>query len=419
MDPWTLKQGFPVISVDETSNGIKVRQDRFLSTGKPTPEENETVWHVPLFIRQGDQIDKSVALNTREREIELKDVKSSSWKLNAETAGVYRVLYSPERLKLLGIESSKEDSSFNLNDRIGLVNDAFVLAKAGNGPTSGALGFINQLRNEKEYLVWSAIASTLAQLTSVWSEQSTEVREKIDKLRQNLFSPLVEKLGFENGENDSPDTLQLRELAITSAASANDQKVIGEIKRRFKPFLESNDDSLIPNDLLRTIYAQSVKHGGEAEYNKCLELVMNPNPPTPMHKIAAMLAIGSTKHQHLINKTFDLIEHGFKNQDLMYPFVALRNNPLSRRQLWSYLKENLNKFEKRLEGNFSLGRLISFSFDALTQLDDVNDVEIFFKDKDTSKYSNALAQGLDAVRGNSQWLARDKDDVAQWLKNNV
>ena len=44
---------------------------------------------------------------------------------------------------------------------------------------------------------------------------------------------------------------------------------------------------------------------------------------------------------------------------------------------------------------------------------------IFFKDKDTSKYSNALAQGLDAVRGNSQWLARDKDDVAQWLKNNV
>ncbi|TIC23268.1 hypothetical protein E3Q12_02146 [Wallemia mellicola] len=413
MDPWTLKQGFPVLTVSESDKGIKVRQDRFLSTGKPTAEENETEWHVPLFIREGDKVDRSVALNKREAEFPLSDVSNSNWKLNAETAGVYRVLYSPERLTKLGVEASKSNSAFSLNDRIGLVNDAFVLAKAGNGPTSGALGFINQLKDEKEYLVWSAIGTSLANLSSVWAEESSSVREKIDALRRKLFSPLVEQLGFDNKEGDSPDVLQLRELAIASASAANDENAIKEIKRRFAPFLEKNDDSLIPNDLLRVIYAQSVKHGGAAEWEKCLEIVKNPNPPTPMHKIAAMLALGSTKDEKLIEKTFDFIEHGFKNQDLMYPFVALRNNPISRRKLWEYTKANLGKFEKRLEGNFSLGRLISFSFDGLAQPNDAKEVEEFFKDKDTSKYSSSLNQGLDAVKGNAQWLARDKADVEQ------
>ena len=103
----------------------------------------------------------------------------------------------------------------------------------------------------------------------------------------------------------------------------------------------------------------------------------------------------------------------------MYPFVALRNNPVSRRKLWLYTKDNLEKLEKRLEGNFSLGRLISFSFDGLAQPNDVQEVEDFFKHRDTSKYSSSLNQGLDAVKGNSQWLARDKGDVEQWLEKNI
>ena len=33
MANWTLKVGFPVISVEETSEGLKVKQNRFLSEG--------------------------------------------------------------------------------------------------------------------------------------------------------------------------------------------------------------------------------------------------------------------------------------------------------------------------------------------------------------------------------------------------
>lgn len=41
--------GFPVIAVTETSNGIKVRQDRFLEEGPAKPEDNETIWYVLIL----------------------------------------------------------------------------------------------------------------------------------------------------------------------------------------------------------------------------------------------------------------------------------------------------------------------------------------------------------------------------------
>jgi hypothetical protein len=38
--------GYPVLSVTETPDGIRVRQDRFLETGKGEGADNETLWSV-------------------------------------------------------------------------------------------------------------------------------------------------------------------------------------------------------------------------------------------------------------------------------------------------------------------------------------------------------------------------------------
>ena len=36
--------GYPVITVTETKDGIRVRQDRFLETGPAEAKDNETIW---------------------------------------------------------------------------------------------------------------------------------------------------------------------------------------------------------------------------------------------------------------------------------------------------------------------------------------------------------------------------------------
>lgn len=52
----------------------------------------------------------------------------------------------------------------------------------------------------------------------------------------------------------------------------------------------------------------------------------------------------------------------------------------------------------------------------LTSEKDAQQIEEFFKDKDTSAFNQPLSQGLDAVRAKAKWLERDAKDVEQWLR---
>ncbi|KAG8895946.1 Aminopeptidase 2 mitochondrial, partial [Tulasnella sp. 417] len=273
MNNWVLKIGYPVVTVQESNDSISVRQDRFLSTGDPSDEENETIWKIPLNVKTADasgkvSTDRSVVLSERQATIPLDT--SKPFKLNAQTTGFYRVAYPPERLKKIGEEAAKENSVFSLEDRMGLVSDAMILAKAGISQTSTALDLIKSLKNEKECKC---------------SIESRLVRDDFDAFRQSLMKPLVDELGYEYSPDDSADTIQLRTLVIAAAADAKDPSVVAELTSRFKHFQETGDDSKIPADLLRTTFINAVRNGGRAEYETVKKVYKN--SPTPSAKASA------------------------------------------------------------------------------------------------------------------------------------
>ncbi|KAJ1310324.1 hypothetical protein OPQ81_007063 [Rhizoctonia solani] len=416
MKNWVFEIGFPFLTVTETADGIRIRQDRFLSTGDATDAENQTIWHIPLsLLTTGADgkatVDHSIVLS--ERETEIKVDTSKPWKLNAGTVGVFRTAYTPDRLAKLGEEAARSESAFSLEDRVGLVSDAMVLARAGYGKTSGGLSLISRLRDETEHLVWEGIASHLNTIEKVWWEQPTEVFENLKAFRRYLFAPLVKKLGYDFGENDAPDVRQLRTLAITQSATAQDETVIKELRSRFAHFHSTGDDSKIPADLQRVVYRIAVQHGGEEEHEAVKKIAEN--PPTPSSKIAAMLAMTYAQDKALVEKTLKYMDTSVKDQDIMYYFAGLSGNRASRRRVAEYFKENYDKLFKRFEGNFSLNYLVKYSFESFSTEQDAQDVEKFFKDKDSSKYNLALAQSLDSIRANAKWLERSQHDVAQWM----
>ena len=126
--------------------------------------------HVPLNLIRVDgdgKVHRDNSLILKDREITIPLDTSLPYKLNYDTSGACewqycdpktqtyflkldRVLYSPERLALIGSEAAKENSVFSLNDRIGLVHDAFALGKAGFLKLSSALNLVQNLRHEQE-----------------------------------------------------------------------------------------------------------------------------------------------------------------------------------------------------------------------------------------------------------------------------
>lgn len=107
-----------------------------------------------------------------------------------------------------------------------------------------------------------------------------------------------------------------------------------------------------------------------------------------------------------------LIEEIFPRLSL---FNSLSANPAARRMLWQTTKEHYDELLRRFSGNFTLSRLLEYSFSSFASQKDYDDVVVFFADKDRSKYAMAYSQGLDNVKMQASWLERNRDDVKSFL----
>ncbi|KAF8325549.1 uncharacterized protein EI90DRAFT_2931912 [Cantharellus anzutake] len=424
MDNWVWKIGYPVLTVTVREGDIHVRQDRFIATGDVKEEENQTIWHVsasasyiPLTLLSTDpsgktSIDRKVVLNERETTIVLDTTKP--WKLNAGTVGVYRVSYEPEVLKQLGTWAAEKGSPFSLEDRMGLVNDAITLAKAGTSSTSGALDLITGLKSETENLVWQSIASTIVSIKDLLWEQPPALQERFRAFEAFLFLPIVERLGYESSPSDTVDDRELRTLAVGRAARARHPAVLAELRSRFAHFLETGDDSKITSDLQRIIYSTAVRFGGRIEYEAVKAIWRK--PPTPSAKNSALIAIMQSEDAEIFEENVKLIFNEVPLQDWHTTFAALNMNTVVRRKATGVFKNNYDEIIKRFEGNFSLGYIVKYNFESYTTEADRKETKAFFEDKDNSKYNMALNQALDSINANATWLDRSLGEIERWLR---
>ena len=152
MDPWIRKIGFPVLTVSEEPSPqgyeIGIRQSRFLVTGDVKPEEDETLWWVPLGLKKSAEASGVDTSALRSKSDIVRDVSEEFYKLNADMTGFYRTNYPPERLSKLGAAKNK----LSIQDRIGLVGDAAALAIASDATSAGLLSLCAEFKDETNYL---------------------------------------------------------------------------------------------------------------------------------------------------------------------------------------------------------------------------------------------------------------------------
>ncbi|KAJ7066128.1 leucyl aminopeptidase [Mycena amicta] len=410
MNNWILATGYPVVTVSEAPGGITVRQNRFLATGPAEQKDDETLWTIPLNIATVDAagtvaVNKTILLSTRELFVPLDT--SRPFKLNAGSSGFYRVLYSSDRLNKLALASAKYD----LRDRIGMMNDAMALAKAGFAPVSSALTLIEGLAGDSEYLVLEGIAANITSVLDSWWEHEYIV-EQLNKLNASLFKPLVDKLGYEYPAGEPTDTVVTRSLAVRSAGYAGEASVVAELLRRFKMFAASNDKSSIPPDLQMTIYRVAVQHGGRDCYEKMWEILRTTK--SPEEEMYAALAIGGATDPTLIADTLSRIL-GESDSNVDWMMHSLSANPKSRHAMAQFFKDNYDALYTRFETS-GFHHYSQQPFRLLSSQADYDATEAFFKTKDTSKYTRPLQQTFEIIRGNIEYLERSTAEVVEWFK---
>ena len=415
MARYTRQPGYPVLLVREktrekTKDGevtLELEQKRFLIDGRR--DTSEILWQIPVgVLTAGASQPVFEFMKGRHHRLRIPAGDHPWIKLNPGQSGLYRVAYSEELWRRL-VEAVKTGALPTV-DRLGLIDDAFALARAGYLRTSAALTALNAYAEETDFSVWTAIAAILASVNNLLSRE--RCRLKFQETARQLFQPIAARQGWDKKPSDGHLDMLVRALALRNLGGYKDPSTIEEARRRLARFRQRGE---LDPDLRQTVYTLVAENGGERDWKELLKIYHS----TDLHeeRVRVLRGAGSFPQAEMVQKVlqFSLSEH-VRSQDTPIVLASAATHPLGRTLAWKFLKKNWKTFVDRYHGGGIglLSRMIGISsgFTDRRQLEDVQD---FFRAHRVPGTERAVRKSLEIIRSNIAWLERDRDDLKTYL----
>ncbi|KAL7751441.1 hypothetical protein RI367_003301 [Sorochytrium milnesiophthora] len=430
---WTAVIGYPVLKVDEHFGPsgkklLRLSQMRYLSSGDVSPEENKTVWPVPLNIaaavkkQTGKEefaiVNKDILKErTKTIELDIEDPKAP-FLVNFNRSAFYRVAYSEEALQRLAAAIKR--GALGVRDRLSLYDDAYALARAGFQSTSGFLALTSEgLTSESDPDVLTAVIEYMTQIRNIWMGRSKSLDTKWNKLLQQMFAPHANRIGFDDRQSDTAETKTLRARLSGVVGESGDGKTVKECRERYSRFI-NGDRSAIAADLYLTVFSVVVANGGEEEFTQVTTLFENKQGEE--QRIAAGYALGYTRKPELIVR---LLKYSLGSQyvepaDLKSIWASLSLNRYARHSLWQFFTSHWEALVKHFTQNTDgLCDCVESAVLSRTSEEDSRAMTNFFEKKSLQDCGTQINQTASIVAADVNWLKRDGKAVDEWLSKHV
>lgn len=333
MQTWTEKMGFPLLEAESNSQGsetvVKLSQRHF---GVP---DSDSQWLVPVSACSSESPTSSAASAILEGKTgELVVPNSSGWvKLNPGAVGFYRVKYSSAMLDAL--IPAVRNQALGSRDRLNLQDDLFALAKTGQASTVDALRLTEAYVNESDYTVWLSLSTNIDSVCTLldYSEHSSLMSNFVN----NLFSPILERLGWESNDGNHLTAL-LRSLAVGTLGHHRHATTIEEAHRRFRAHVSG--ESELHADLRSPVY-KAVLGGNDASvFDELLALF----DKADLHeeRVRIMRSLGAASSKELIERALQFsISDKVRSQDTVFVIASVSgHSTLGRDMAWAFLQEH-------------------------------------------------------------------------------
>lgn len=383
MHNWTSKPGYPVVKAKLIKKKINFSQSRFFSSPISAKKAHDkTKWEFPLNYKNN--------------------------KVNFGEAGFYRTAYSKELLQKL--REPIQNKNLSPRDRLGVIRDLFALSEAGTIPTTDALEFLSVYKNEDNYTVWFELASGLAQLEQIFAKEKSI--DDLTNLIGELFSPIVNKMGWTKKENESHADTLLRSLSISRAGKSGNHEIITEARKRFKKMLSGSN---VDPNIRGAIYGIVATHGGLKEYNSLVEKYKKENLHEEKNRIGS--ALGDFTDTKILKRACEFsLSRNVRIQDTVAILSSVGANPAGRDVWMSFISNNWKTLISRYGGGgFTISRLIK-GISASAEEKHFKTFKKFFETHEAPGAKRSIEQVLERLEGNILWLKRDKKIIEKFLK---
>ena len=402
MNAWISQPGIPVVSVSNSHDAAILSQERFF-IGEHQP--SDALWPIPLFANQ--PLDVKV-LNQKETTISIEKPLQLNCGLSAHFVTKYD-------------ESTREYLLKNITelptlDKICILQDATILARAGFENSASLLPLALSLKTETNEKVFGMAAGALTELRK-FVDDNDAARDSLKRISGEFARATFEELGWDEKDGESDDDRERRTTALSLMMYSEDKEVLNEAKTRF----DSNKLADLPTEIRALIISANVRH---FETPEMIENLFATYKNTPSNDLQNDIAIGltSTKNPETAEKILANIKDSnvIRPQDASRWFVYLIRTRENRQIAWNWLKENWAWVEDTFGEDKSYDDFIRYAATSLLTTDELNDFQQFFEPMENiPALTRTIKLGITEISARVELIERDKADVLSALQTTL
>lgn len=405
MDPWLERSGFPLVSITQEDTRITVEQEHFLDN--PEKADEGRVWPVPLFAN-----DTNAPKTLDKKSLSFDAAGDETILINTEARGHYLVRYTTESQKKAVVEHVREHE-FCEADRLMLLNNGSMLARAGYQPYGDVLNLLDAYRRETSEPVWEMMSLVLGEARR-FIDLDEALEKSIKTLARDLIAEEYSRLGWEEKDDESAADKKLRALIIGLGAYAEDADIIKKATALFDEYRQ--DPGSVPAELRPTVFGIVVKQGHPGAFEYLLQLHDETANSDLKGDIAAGLTI--TRSQKEAEKMLARLTDAklIKPQDADRWLIYLLRNRHTKELAWQWMEDNWDWIERTYKDEATYDGWPRYAASVCNTKPWLNRYVKFFEPKLVQLGLKRNIQiGIEEIQNRISWLERDVDSVRKFF----
>ena len=336
MKSWIEQPGFPLVEVKREGGRLLLTQRRFTYLDNDSAQE----WLIPVGIQvfYGNGQSKTMTTLLEGKSMDL-DVGTDvvAYKINHDQRGFYRVRYlEMGDLQDLGRRVAKKELS--PEDRWGLQNDLFALARSGDVSIDDYLDFLANYSDEDAFLPLTSIAGNLFRAHLIMQDAK---RQKILSTGKTLLERVLSDVGYDPEPDERHTISILRDQIIWHLALYESEGVLEFASEKFA-FLMGGEE--VHPDIMRSVMQVGALTGGKKVFEWFSErLEVSESEHERMNMLAAL---GSFKDRGLLERAQQYILEEVPARNKFVPITYMTSNPHAVPYMWDWYISNLESLEK-------------------------------------------------------------------------
>ena len=351
------RPGVPAIQIDLACTGgaprAVITQSAYRvpsssSSSSPPPAAAFTPWRVPVcfgFEQNGRRVRQCTLLTETTATVPLEHAtRCPRWiDPNDQQAGYYRYEITPQ---VQALATPATLRSLDVIGRIGLVDDAWSMVRAGRLPVDRFLALLRGFVGERDRAVVETMLGSIREIYGSYVEERD--RAIFGAWIVALLTPVATELGWDARRGESPDrTLMRRSVLTTLGLFGDDRRTVAEAERRTRAYLA--DPHAVDPDVAATAVPIASRHAGADRFTALTNLLAH--PPTPTDRTIALSGLANFGDATVLRQSLDLsLTPAVRLQDALRLVYSAWSHPMRRVAVTGWVHEHFDGLRARLPG---------------------------------------------------------------------